>query len=125
MRNWRRMEWEEIKKMLKGGNDLDFLSSREILVLCCSGMSNNDISTFLLIEEEDIKSTISEYLEFDGFDKTININPLFFYRKLVKDDKIDSDNYIKLLIKFGLTNNVAATFCEICEHFCELDADII
>ena len=119
------MEWEEIKKMLKGGNDLDFLSSREILVLCCSGMSNNDISTFLLIEEEDVKSTISEYLEFDGFDKTININPLFFYRKLVKDDKIDSDNYIKLLIKFGLTNNVAVTFCEICEHFCELDADII
>lgn len=58
---------------------VEFLASYDILHLCCTGISNETISEILDIDLDEIKNVVKEKLNFIGWYRDLDINPLFVY----------------------------------------------
>lgn len=55
---------------------VEMYANLDILCLCVSGVSNEDIVKFLEIPLPDVKNIMEKTLDFEGWEKTLPINPL-------------------------------------------------
>jgi hypothetical protein len=61
---------------------VNFLAVYEILESCCTGMSNDTIAKYLSEDSDYVKGVLIEFLNFRGWDKDLDISPLFVYNKV-------------------------------------------
>lgn len=60
---------------------VNYLAVYDILEASCTGVSNEDIAGEMSVEVKYVKDTLIEFLNFRGWDKTLDISPLFVYNK--------------------------------------------
>lgn len=79
---------------------VESLASYDILYLCCTGLSNETISTTLDIDINTVSEVLKEKLNFIGWYKDLDISPLYVYNSVngVKDLYIASVMTVKGLI---------------------------
>jgi hypothetical protein len=56
------------------------MSIRVTLLLCASGLSNETISTFFSIDKHFVDETVKHMYKFDGWEKDLDYNPLYYYK---------------------------------------------
>lgn len=78
--------WELIQSALSANSGvskavLDYIAVDPILKLCVGGRSNQSIAGYLGFEIKYVKESIQEFLEFDGWENDLDINPWYAYQK--------------------------------------------
>lgn len=76
----RMVDWDYIRILLEDklnipSHVLDIISVKDILQLCASGSSNENIVRFNNVELDYVKSTIQDWFFFDGWEKDCDLNP--------------------------------------------------
>jgi hypothetical protein len=107
------------------------MSSREILLLCASGLSNESIERQLDISTKEIKVVLKKYFSFEGWNKDQPINPVFIYNKFCKkENKQDYDLQVLFINKVksihpSIDNDTMLTMFRICKLFYNLESGLI
>ena len=111
--------WKEIKE---GFSDvisdeyLEFMSSRDMLLLFISGMPVVDIAEKLELDEEVVENCLLQYFPLYGIMEVIeNCNPAFIFRT-----KKNEEDYTERIV--GKTNNLLLYY-EYCTLFYRLEKE--
>jgi len=80
--------WEIIKEFYKetfgiSGSLVDYMSIKDILLMCASGSSNESISKYLEINREYIPAILSSVFGFKGWSRDLELNPYSVYNYLL------------------------------------------
>lgn len=90
-------QWELIQTLYKSkfGTEpevIDFIAVQDVLRLCCYGLTTEQISSELFVEEGYVISILEEYYNFSGWTKKMKIDLYSLYRSTVDFD--DFENYL-------------------------------
>jgi hypothetical protein len=91
-------DWTAIMKLYKKQFNIDkktleSMADYEVVLLCVSGMSNIDIAEFLELDKPVVDFIIRKHLDFDGWSKTMEWNPYYFYRLWRKESIINKVDF--------------------------------
>ena len=107
--------WDNVKGFYKEKFDIEpeiveLFCDFSVLLLCASGSGNLSIANILDMDLDEVKLIIHSYLEFDGWEKDLEYNPLKLYKdnilfiydkdvfqvcaKFLKLEKLLNDNWI-------------------------------
>lgn len=116
-------DWTLIKKLYKNKfgidkKELESMSDYDVVLLCVSGMSNEDISNFLDIDRKETDKIILKHLFFAGWEPTLSYNPYYFYRLSLKCGIINSVQFADLV--YGNVKGNQDTYADIAFDFCVL-----
>lgn len=77
---------ERLAELLKTSDVamLDFMSSREILLLYCSGLSQITISEFINVDLESVCKAVTKFFGDVGRDTDLDVNMAWAYRTLLR-----------------------------------------
>lgn len=78
--------WEQFKKYYMNLHKVserivDLIAVIDIIRLCAKGLSNKSISKFLDMDEEYIRSVLIEFIDFEGFDKNLDMDILDVFQR--------------------------------------------
>lgn len=98
------------------------LSCYDMLYLCCTGLSNNTISETLDIDINVVGDVLKRMLNFSGWYKDLDINPLFVYNSVkgVRDLYIASVMAVSGMIEKSYVNKSYT----ICKKFERIEREI-
>lgn len=104
------VDWDYLKTLLEDklgipGNVLDYIAVKDILQLCASGSSNQNISRFTNVDLDYVTSTIREFLLFDGWIDDCDLNPYMTYQSC-QGVYSDFEREILLLYPFYTKNAI-------------------
>ncbi len=73
-------DWESVKEFYKESFGIDgwvveMYANLDILVLCASGASNENIEKFLEIPQSEIRKVLKDAFDFEGWNVDLPINP--------------------------------------------------
>lgn len=79
-------DWREVVEMYQTRLGIpekivNYLADYDILHSCCVGMSNPSIARELDLDEDTIRNVLIQNLNFKGWEKDLDISPLFMYNK--------------------------------------------
>jgi ribosomal silencing factor RsfS len=117
--------WEVIQKVYeeKFGTPpkiLDYIATQQILKLCCTGLSNKKIAEYLEIDIEDVENTLFEFLNFEGWENDLDINPLHIFEKVK-----NLDNFIIFMVKSSMiSEKIANNFYEVCKKYKLIEEEV-
>jgi hypothetical protein len=88
--------WEKIREFYKEHFNMpprvvDAIACDEILLLCVSGVSNENVARNLEIDGEYVDCVIKDFLEFGGWEYNLDINPFFIYNSHSQYDDYKSE----------------------------------
>jgi len=112
--------WKEIKEGLSdivSGDYLDFMSSRNILLLFISGMPVVDIADNLEVSEEFVENCLLQYFPLYGIMGIVEeCNPAFIFR--------NSINYVDFAKRTRLKVKAPEFYYEYCSLFYKLEKEL-
>ena len=102
--------WKEIKEFYLntfGNSDclVELMASDNILLLCASGASNDEISRTLDVDVDAVESTIIDYfgddITFSGWSDSLTINPFSMYQVIILQlGTVDYDVFHREVLSF-------------------------
>jgi hypothetical protein len=97
---------------------LDYVACDSILQMCCAGLSNKTIATWVGYEEEYVYETLKEFLNFTGHKQDLEIDPLVVYNECNGDYFV----FITRLEQEGLEK--ARIYFNICRRYDKIGKEI-
>lgn len=112
--------WEVIQKIYKElfgvePEVINFIAVKDILRLCCYGMSSKRISSELFVGEEYVTDVLIEYFDFGGWEETLEINPLSLYNSTIEFS--DFVKYIEDFAEDSINKNLIHAAYEMCKKY--------
>lgn len=118
--------WEDIQKLYEEKFNIppriiDLVACDDILLLCVSGLSNDTIARETGMELEYITSVIKTFLEFDGWEHDLDINPFYRYNRCKQyDDYVFEIGTISSLVT---SKEKETSYC-LCKRFDNLRKEV-
>lgn len=122
----RLIDWDYTKKLLEEklnipGKIIDYIAVKDILQLCASGSSNENISRFTDADVRYVSKTILEFFKFPGWSVDCECNPY----QIFKSCDNDWESFVKeieiLYPQYSITK-IEQMF-SICEIFIEIEEE--
>ena len=111
--------WKEIKEELSFMSEdyLDFMSSRDMLLLFISGLSVVDIAEKLELDTKTVENCLLQYFPLYGIMGVVeNCNPAFIYRTSI--------NYVDFAKRTRLKVRAPEFYYEYCRLFYKLEKEL-
>lgn len=127
--------WETIKDFYKetfgiDGWVVEVYANIDILCLCASGASNENIEKFLELPKEEIHRVLKDTFEFAGWDKDLPINPYKMFCDY-RGDISSVEHFVRFtedisveLAKHGLWNIKPEKLFYLCETMYDIERKI-
>lgn len=129
MTDWENVNesWKEITDIYEDlfqipKNVINYVAVYDILLLCVSGKSNENIGNILNIDIKYVEKDCKEFLDHKGWKGDLDINPLFIYQ-CVFGNYCDFVGRCKTESKFMTEEQIRESFI-LCKKFKEMETEI-